>query len=362
MTRQDKKIDRNRHPRMANNDGGIALSFRSVRPVLMYTSARGYDVNALLRAQGVDPILLHDPDARLPHTVAIRLWQAAAELTNDKDLGLHVAEAIQPGQFGALDYTVRTSANVEAAFTRLCRYHRLLHDAALVELEIGRDSAILSHRVPLPGGVPRPVSEFILAAWLLTARQVTGEACTPVRVCFPHAAPVDITEHHRLFGCPLKFGHSRSELVFTRRTLELPLLKADPLLQSIVEAQVLILLAKLPKAEPTADTVRRFLAEELSNGQPKLEQLASQLHMSARTLHRRLEQEGTNFRRVLTEVRHELAVRHLIERRLAIGEIAYLLGFSEASAFHRAFRHWTGHAPHAYRAQRQFSQAPITEP
>ena len=169
-------------------------------------------------------------------------------------------------------------------------------------------------------------------------------------MCFPHAAPADISEHHRVFGCPLKFGQSRSELVLTRRTLRLPLLKADPVLQSIVEAQVLALLAKLPKAEPTADTVRRFLAEELTNGQPKLEQLASRLHMSTRTLHRRLEQEGTNYRRVLTEVRHELAVRHLIERRLAIGEIAFLLGFSEVSAFHRAFRHWTGHAPHAYRA------------
>ncbi len=350
MTREDKKIDRNRQPRVANNGGGIALSFHSVRPVLMYTTARGYDVNALLREQGLDPILLHDPEARLPHTAAIRLWQAARELTNDKDLGLHVAESIQPGQFGAVEYAVRTSANLEAAFTRLCRYHRLLHDAALVQLEIGRDCAILSHRLPLPGGAPRPVSEFILAAWLLISRQATGEDCTPVRVCFPHAAPVDTSEHNRVFGCPLKFGQSRSELVFTRRTLALPLLKADPILQSIVEAQVLTLLAKLPKAEPTADTVRRFLAQELSNGQPKLEQLASQLHMSARTLHRRLEQEGTSFRRVLTDVRHELAVRHLIERRLAIGEIAFLLGFSEVSAFHRAFRHWTGQAPHAYRA------------
>jgi AraC-like DNA-binding protein len=121
-------------------------------------------------------------------------------------------------------------------------------------------------------------------------------------------------------------------------------------LQAIVEAQVVALLAKLPKAEATTDAVRRLLAEELPNGQPRLEQLAPRLHMSARTLHRRLEEEGTNFRRVLTEVRHELAVRHLVERQLAIGEIAFLLGFSEVSAFHRAFKHWTGHAPHAYRA------------
>jgi AraC-like DNA-binding protein len=122
------------------------------------------------------------------------------------------------------------------------------------------------------------------------------------------------------------------------------------LAQEIVEAQVVALLANLPKAEATTDAVRRFLAEELSNGQPRLEQLAPRLHMSARTLHRRLEQEGTNFRRILSDVRRELALRHLAEGRLAIGEIAFLLGFSEVSAFHRAFKQWTGHAPHAYRA------------
>jgi AraC-like DNA-binding protein len=109
-------------------------------------------------------------------------------------------------------------------------------------------------------------------------------------------------------------------------------------------------MAKLPKAEATTDAVRRFLAQELSDGQPQLKQLAPRLRMSARTLHRRPEQEGTTFRRILTEVRRELAVRHLAEGRLAIGEIAFLLGFSEVSAFHRAFKNWTGHAPRAYRA------------
>lgn len=147
------------------------------------------------------------------------------------------------------------------------------------------------------------------------------------------------------------------ELVFYRKVLDLPLVKADPVLQGIVEAQVMALLAKLPKAEATSDAVRRFLAEELSTGQPRLEQLAPRLHMSARTVHRRLEQEGTNFRRILIEVRHELAVRHLVERQLAIGEIAFLLGFSEVSAFHRAFKHWTSHAPHAPHAYRALQQS-----
>jgi hypothetical protein len=168
-------------------------------------------------------MVLRDPEARLPHTAAIRLWPTVGDLTNDPNIGLHIAEAIQPGQFGALDYALRTSANLEEAFRRLSRYHRLLHDAAKVELEVDRDRTILSHRLPLPGDAPRPVSEFILAAWLVASRQATGVNCAPLQVCFPHAGSADTSEHRRVFGCPLKFGHSRSELILSRELLDLPL-------------------------------------------------------------------------------------------------------------------------------------------
>jgi AraC-like DNA-binding protein len=355
MTRSDKKIDRNRHPRRVSSLRHISVSLRSIQLVLFYVKTHGHDVHAFLKAQGVEPALLSDPEGRIPHAAAVRVWQAAGELTSDRNLGLHVAGIIQTGQFGAFDYAMRTSPNLRAAFLCLSRYHRLLHDVAQVGLETNRDHAILSHYLPLPGGAPRHVSEFVLAAWLITARQATGAHCTPLEVRFPHAAPADTSEHRQIFGCPVRFAHSRSELVFARATLDLPLLKADPILQGIVEAQVVTLLRKLPKAEAATDAVRRFLAEQLSNGPPRLEEMAPRLHMSARTLHRRLEQEGTNFRSVLNEVRRELAVRHLVERRLAIGEIAFLLGFSEVSAFHRAFKHWTGHAPRAYRAQHSSS-------
>jgi YesN/AraC family two-component response regulator len=101
--------------------------------------------------------------------------------------------------------------------------------------------------------------------------------------------------------------------------------------------------------ETTTDRLRRLIREELCGGRPTLEHLAGRLHMSGRTLHRRLGEEGTTFRQVVTDVRRELAERHLRERRLAIGEIGFLLGFSEASVFHRAFKRWTGWRPLAYR-------------
>jgi AraC-like DNA-binding protein len=180
----------------------------------------------------------------------------------------------------------------------------------------------------------------------------------PLEVRFPHSAPDDISEHQQLFGCKLQFGWERTELVFAREFLNTPLVKADPALQAILEAQVVDLIRKLPKGEATTDAVRRHLASELGKGQPTLEQIAARLHMSSRTLRRHLDEEGTSFRQILSEVRRELASRHLSEGRLAIGEIAFLLGFSEPSAFHRAFKHWTGHAPHAYRTLQQSPPQP----
>jgi len=348
MTGIDRNIDRNRHAQTPQL-GRVSLSVRVLEPLLFYLKARGHDSSAFLKTQGVDPTIFRDPEARLPHTVAVSLWPAAARLTNDLDLGLHVAEGIRPGAYGALGYALRTSENFGISLQRLCRYHRVLHDAAEVQLTVRGDHAILSHRLPLPGGVPRAVSEYIVAAWLITSRQATGVHWIPIEARFPHSTPEDTSEHRRLFGCTLKFGHDRSELVFSRDLLDTPFLSADPSLQAILEAQVLAMFQKLPKGEAVTDAVRRLLAGELCNGEPTLEQIAPRLHMSARTLHRRLEEEETSFRQVLAEVRRELAARHLSERRLAIGEIAFLLGFSEPSAFHRAFKRWTGQAPLAYR-------------
>ncbi len=349
MTAAARSLDRNRHGGTPPPAGTVQVSVHAVRPLLMYIAAKGHPNSVFLREHGIDPLIFDDPDARLPHATAGRLWPAAARLTNDPDLGLHVAEGIRPGGFGVLGYAVQTSENVAAAFQCLSRYHRCLHDVAEVKLAIGRDHATLSHRLPVPGGPPRAVAEYIVAGWLVTSRQATGVNWTPSRVRFAHPAPDDTAEHQRVFGCTVQFGQDCSELVFSREVLDLPLLKADPALQAILEAQVARALQKLPKGEAATDALRRHLAGELCKGQPILEQIAPRLHMSPRTLHRRLEEEQTSFRDILTEVRRELAARHLAERQLAIGEIAFMLGFSEPSAFHRAFKRWTGQAPLKYR-------------
>jgi AraC-like DNA-binding protein len=355
MTQTDKNVDRKGQARIRAR-GKISLSIRSVQPILMYITARGHDSNAFLRASQVDPIIFRDPEARLPHAAAIAMWLAAGQLTKDPNLGLHVAAGIRPGIYGALDYAVRTCATLGEGLQRLTLYHRFLHDVAQTKLSVDHTRAILSHHLPLPGGAPRHVSECVAAGWLLASRQATGLNFIPLEVRFPHRAPDDITEHQQLFGCKLKFGWRRTELIFARELLDAPLVKADPALQTILESQVVTVIKNLPKSEATTEAVRRHVAIDLGKGQLSLERIAPRLHMSSRTLRRHLDLEGTSFREILVDVRRELALSHLREGQLAIGEIAFLLGFSEPSAFHRAFKHWTGQGPYAYRLLQQSTQ------
>ena len=270
MTGEARSIDRNRHTGTLPHAGRASVSVRAVQPLVLYLKGRGHDAAAFLKAQGVDPTMFRDPEARLPHAAAVPLWPAAARLTNDPDLGLHVAEGVPPGNYGVLEYAVRTSENLGIGFQRLAQYTRFLHDIAEIKLTVQRDRAVLSHYVPVPGGLPRPISEYIVAAWLLTSRRATGVNWTPLQVKFPHAAPDNTSEHQRIFGCPPEFEYPRNELVFARDLLNIPMPKADATLEQILEAQVVAVIEKLPKGEATTDAVRRLLATELGEGQPTL--------------------------------------------------------------------------------------------
>jgi AraC-like DNA-binding protein len=349
MTGLDNGIDRSRHSPDPPPRRRVTVSIRSVRPVLGYLASRGYDAGALWRAAGTGAIDTDDPEARIPHDAAVALWQTAEHLSADVNIGLHAAEWIRPGMMGALEYAVQTCATLGEGLERLARYHRVLHDAAEVRFELRGDGAVLSHRLPLPGGAPRQISEYIVAGWLIALRRICASDWAPLEVRFPHAEPADVSEHRRLFAAPLLFGHERSELQIPRAVINRPLPAADPTLQQIVEAQVGTLIERLPSADAYTDSVRHLLAKTLSAGNARLEEIAAQLHLSPRTLHRRLEEEGTSFRRIVRTVRRELAERHLRDRRMMIAEIAFLLGYSEASAFHRAFKRWTGYSPKAFR-------------
>jgi AraC-like DNA-binding protein len=168
-------------------------------------------------------------------------------------------------------------------------------------------------------------------------------------VCFEHPRPANIDEHRWVFGCEVSFDAPEHKVTFHRDALALPVVKADPKLGALIDQYAEELLQRLPRGHALSDRVRQIVAESLCDGDHGLEPIAERLRMSPRTLQRRLQEEDTSHQQLVDELRHELAVKYLAEPNLSIGEVAFLLGFSDPSAFHRAFRRWTGKTPGEHR-------------
>lgn len=322
--------------------------------IVQAAAARGVDAQRLMTESGFDPGWLIDTEARMPLAVEERLWDRAAELTADALFGLHAAAAIRPGAFDVLDYAVRTAPDLRTALQRLVRYNRLVHDLASFALLPAGAAVRIEHRFDGAGVRPcRQAAEFTLASLVVVASQIGGQPVQALAVEFAHAAQGPAEEYGRVFGVTPRFDAPVSCLVLAGEVLDRSVPAADPGLSRIVTAHAEQLLAALaPTADMLTAQVRRQLTEGMATGPMTLTQVARRLHLSERSLQRRLEAEGTRFAQLVDEVRRELALRYIADERLALGEVAYLLGFAEPSPFHRAFKRWTGTTPSAARRAR----------
>ncbi len=325
------------------------VSTRALRPVLAGLQLHGVDVAQAIADAGLDAEVVADPDARVPHRLAIALWQLAIERTGDDAFGLHVAEATEFGVFDVQSYAFVSSPTLGEGLARIAAYQRLNHDAARVTVDAEGELAVVRHRLPGGAAVPRPIAEFIVATLVLAARTATQAEPPIVEIRFAHPEPADTSEHRRILAAPLRFGAGENAIVLPVSALDLPHAHADPRLLGVLDRHARDLLERLPEVETFTDRVRAILARELQGGNPSAERVAEVLHTSVRTLSRRLGELGTSHKEVLDALRRDLAIEHLRRGELAIGEIAFVLGFSEASAFHRAFKRWTGKTPQELR-------------
>lgn len=319
--------------------------------IVQVAASRGVDAAALMAEAGFVAGWLDDVEASMPLAVEERLWQRAAEHTSDPLFGLHAAQAIRPGAFDVLDYAVRTAPTLRAALLRLARYNRLVHDLATFELVDEGGALRVLHRFAGEGVGPcRHAAEFTLASLMVVGAQIGGQALTAQAVAFAHEAQGDVQAFSDVFGVEPLFGAPVSCLVLAAHRLDQPLPAADPALSRIVTAHAeQLLLAHGPALPSVVEQVRQQLAQNMANGPMGLRDVAQRLHLSERSLQRRLDAEGTRFADLVDDVRRELALRYIADERLALGEVAYLLGFAEPSPFHRAFKRWTGTTPAAAR-------------
>jgi len=317
--------------------------------IVQAAAAKGVDPIALREATGFDASSARDPDARISLELEAILWNTAARMADDAAFGLHAAELVKPGAFDVMDYAVRSAPTLRISLERLVRYNRLVHDAAVFSVIEQGATTRIEHAFRIGHGAQcRHSAEFTLAAVITIGRQASGGPLFPRAVEFRHGKPSDdvIAEHRRIFGVEPTFARRVNAVELDRTALDRPLPEADPTLFRIIERHAEALLASRPSAnESTSDRARRVLSTMLGEGDASLARVAGKLRMSERSLQRKLADEGLTFDVLLDEMRHDLALRYLADPRIAVAEVAYLLGFSEPSPFHRAFKRWTGMTP-----------------
>ncbi len=318
-----------------------------VQMALGVAAALGLDRAALLAEAGLREPDLLDRDAYISLSQQVRLGEAIARQRPHRNIGLVSLPLVSPSMMGVLGYVVGHCATLEGALQAFVRYQNLLTDAVRWEIRQDPPSTLRVEADPALQRLVFPV-EAQLGVWVVLGRQLTRVTWSPVQLRLRHHPRGPAQEFEEVFGCPVEFGATHNELQIPPEALALPITGARPELQPSLAR---LAQAQLETATPPshAERVRTLLLEQLPRGLTTREQAARRLGTSPRTLARRLQAEGSSFRDVLEAVRQQLARAWLSDPGVALHEIAYLLGYSEPSAFHRSFRRWTGQTPATWR-------------
>jgi AraC-like DNA-binding protein len=314
----------------------------------------GLDTESLLRAAGISRETLDDPDARIEGNQASALWMKAYELSGDPVLSLHAAEACPLGAYKVIHYIAANASTVGEAFRYSARYFPLINTAITLPIDESGDPIVFGVRDESgPEGVSRPYAEYCFAVFVLHVRAATGVSFPLRRVQFMHRAPADISEHERIFGCPVKFQVEHNGLHFDRAVWETRSTGAHPGVFEVMTDHADLLLEKLPRGPDLVERTRQAIGERLRGGDSSLESVARGLGTSARSLQRHLRELGYSYNALADEVRAATARLYLEQPDIAVAEVAYLLGFADQSTFNRAFKRWTGQTPARSRSQRR---------
>jgi AraC-like DNA-binding protein len=315
-----------------------------------YLVAHGHDLAPVLAAMGATPADLHDVDGRIPRRAFLHAFEVAAELTGDPDLGLHVGESVRPVHFGVLGYLMMSCETMKDAAAQHRRWKELIAEGERVDYRREDHRSIQTEH--FPDGEPAPPAVAIACAAASTVqfvRWLTGPDDGLIKVELPYPEPASRAEHDRLFRCELVFDASHVVYWRDTRVARRPLAQGDAELRRQMEERAQHLAAARGAVDALVRDVRAVVARRLPETLPDLEAAAADLGLSPRALTRRLADQGTSYSAIVDETRHQLSLGYIKDPTLSLVDIAYLVGFSEQSAFQRAFKRWTGHSPGEYR-------------
>ncbi len=287
----------------------------------------------------------YNANSRMPFTDWWHALEVIANLYQKPHIGLEVGAYIQPSHCGVLGYLSLSCEYLAEALQRFERFQRLLYEGNEAFTQAQGDLVTFSWPFDY-GYSTRESDEVLISSMASYVRMLVGnEDLKPTRIGFVHAKPKDITPYSNLLGCDVEFECKNTYVSFPVSMLTLKVEKADPALRALLDQQAHALLDVLPNGDHFEQQFYKYVLRAMQDGKPTIDEVAGYMKMSSRTLHRRLEERQLVFKQLLQKTRQQLAQQYLKEGRLTLSEIALLLGYSEQSAFTRAFKQWLGETP-----------------
>lgn len=310
----------------------------------------GIDAEQFVRDGGYPPEIFRDSSARLPTSAVDKAARAAAEYIADPAFALRAARCWHPSNLGALGYAWLASSTLRTALGRLERYNRILTEKATYRLEDSEKGLrlVFDHRRK-DLALAAPGVDFALSILMDMCRMNFGASLRPLEVTLRRAKPAQPAPWEHFYGCRVQFDAARDSFLLARRDADRQLPIANRQIAGALDAILAKQLAELDRSNVAA-RCKAVLLERLASGDSPEEDVARVLHMSRRTLQRKLAEADLTYQQLVDDTRRDLALRYVEDPAKSITEITFLLGFSGQSAFTRAFRRWTGKSPTDFRA------------
>jgi AraC-like DNA-binding protein len=334
---------------------GESVGISLVRSIVQEFERTGGDAQGLLVSAGIESAILDDANARLDLPRYRELQRRALAQSGDAAFGLSMGEHASLGAFGIVGHMVMHCRSLREALDLCARYYQLVADADAPSFteKNGEVELVYEYLRSADPACNRMRAEFGLTRLLLTARTLLNQPVVVRWAAFEHPAPPYLARYVRLFGNDVRFGQPRTMLAFPASYLDVRLLHHDEGVLSALRVQADTMLGDLTEHGKVARRLRRAVAASLPEAAPKAEDLARKLGVSSRSLRRMLRREGQSVKSVVADATRDAAFALLADPSVTMKEAAHRLGFSEPSAFHRAFKRWTGITPLEWRKGRR---------
>jgi len=330
----------------------MAESILSVRALVEIVEQVGVSRGDFFAAARFDPLRLDEPDGRIEHDELDAIYALAIDVTRDEALGLHMGELLSATTFNLFAHVVAHAPKLQEGIDGLLRFQRLVVDEDAWRLEEAGDAAALVCDIrPGPERCRRFRAEVTLTGFHRLLRHFSPSG-RPRCVTFDYPAPEYRREYTRVLGGLERFDEPVNSIVFDRDLLEVTRPHEDPEFHAVLQAQAEKRVSRLARTFTYTERVHEYLLGCVPSERQNMEAVARGLGLSARSLRRRLQEEGASYGELVERALATLAKRLIADKDRSIEAAAYEMGYSDATAFHRAFKRWTGSTPSAYRATR----------